>query len=293
MQLQILLFNILAWLFLYSITSSPNAGQNALIPDSETRPDVSICLAQHNLARVHLASGRSFLLFTPPDTKSPLPLLIAFHGMGRSASYMLVETGWIAMANSEKFMVAFPDSDPRWTEERGSSMWEISKTGSPFPNPDVKFYKDVFDTLVNRKEGVRADNNKVYVLGISNGAVFAMNLLISPEIYPDHVPKGVVPWMGAWSSRFPTKKDEKLPKVMPPVFLIWGEKDSWAKPGSMEAVEALRKWGAKEVKAMEIPGFGHRWAVSGVLLQLGVDSGLDRYDPRTDGEIWAWFRSLD
>lgn len=279
-QLPLLILNIIAWLVLYS---SMRSGSNCVRPTvSQPRPEqpqpttsLHSFDSENGLQRVYLQSNRTLLLFypTPPPENAKLPLLIAFHGMTRSASYMPLETGWLSMANTFHFAVAFLDSNPIWTLEHGRSMWEVPPLieWGDDNNADVQFWKDVVDLLApttgtSKLDGVSIDRTKIFAIGLSNGGVFTLNLLSTPSIYPSYAPRAACSWMGAWPRSSPETKIKGLPTELPPLYLVWGSKDEWASKGSKTAMEMMKRWGSKEVVGKEIEGFGHRWDLNGVFV---------------------------
>ncbi len=55
---------------------------------------------------------RSYLLHIPPkyEKAKPLPLVIMLHGMGGTALLSQRETGWSTKADSENFIVVYPEA---------------------------------------------------------------------------------------------------------------------------------------------------------------------------------------
>ncbi|KAI9002184.1 hypothetical protein DFJ74DRAFT_714326 [Hyaloraphidium curvatum] len=286
MQLPLLLFNAICWLllFLYAPAPPAPAASRPVPPDAPSAnprssdapappPD---CPALPGLQTLNIGSRRA-LVYHPPLPPGAHPLVIAYHGMTRSAFYMLAETGWAAMSTSHKFILAFPDSSDEFKERYGKAGWFSTHAGSHSRNPDLRFHRALMAELSSPEREVRADQNRTLVLGLSNGALFAMNVLADPATYAPggYPPAAACPWMGAWDDGW-GREDAKpagLPDKLPPVFLAWGSEDRWAAPGSRDAARVLRAWGA-EVTTREVGGFGHR------------------YDPRTEGEMWAWFEKV-
>ena len=103
-----------------------------------------------------------------------LPLLIALHGGGGTGKRMvdLTRGAFNSLAEAEQFIVAYPDAYKR--------HWNDGRTGLP-PKyrahrqniDDVGFISALIDTLVRTH---RADPRRVYVTGMSNGALMSHRL---------------------------------------------------------------------------------------------------------------------
>jgi polyhydroxybutyrate depolymerase len=86
------------------------------------------------------------------------PLLLVFHGLHESASYLAGETGFDEVAARNKFIVAYPNA-------RIGQRWQLGEHSS-----DVQYIGRFIRRLVRR---VCADPSRVYLTGFSNGAGFA------------------------------------------------------------------------------------------------------------------------
>jgi polyhydroxybutyrate depolymerase len=82
------------------------------------------------------------------------PLLVVFHGLHESASYLAGETGFDDVAAQHHFVVAYPNA-------LEAQRWQ--------PH-DVDHIRGFIDRVVGR---VCADPDRVYLTGFSNGATFA------------------------------------------------------------------------------------------------------------------------
>ncbi|HEU5057254.1 MAG TPA: PHB depolymerase family esterase [Kofleriaceae bacterium] len=109
-------------------------------------------------------AGRHVELFVPPGAARP-PLVIVLHHGERSGREVRQLTGFDRVAAREKFVVAYPDGvDRHWNDGRP----EIA-TGAD----DVAFIAWLIDELAVR-HGI--DRSRVYVTGMSNGAMMAYRL---------------------------------------------------------------------------------------------------------------------
>lgn len=82
------------------------------------------------------------------------PLLVVFHGLRESASYLSGETGFDEVAARHGFVVAYPNA-------RRAQHWRSN---------DIPHTRSFINAVVKR---VCADPRRVYLTGFSNGAGFA------------------------------------------------------------------------------------------------------------------------
>jgi polyhydroxybutyrate depolymerase len=118
---------------------------------------------------------RTVLLYRPDDTKQPVPLVVMLHGGYGSASQAESTYGWDEEADSAKFVVAYPDGLYR--------SWNAGTCCGPpaaLGIDDVAFISDVVRSL--EAEGV-VDPDRVYVTGMSNGAMLAYRLACSTDLF--------------------------------------------------------------------------------------------------------------
>lgn len=108
--------------------------------------------------------ARWYLLTTPPahDGRTPLPLVLDFHGLAEGAQIHTQMSSFGALAQRKGFVVAFPNgtgTPVRWLAP-----------GSPTGNPDLAFV----DALLGRLgRDLCIDTARVYAAGLSNGAFMA------------------------------------------------------------------------------------------------------------------------
>ncbi|HWB63481.1 MAG TPA: PHB depolymerase family esterase [Chitinophagales bacterium] len=117
----------------------------------------------------NLISGgrlRNYLLVLPSAYNPGLKpaLVIALHGLEGTGQSMERLTGFDAVAESENFIVAYPDGIHRaWNDGRGRNE-NID---------DVAFISNLIDTLV---ASYHIDKKRVYVTGFSNGGFMTMKI---------------------------------------------------------------------------------------------------------------------
>ena len=111
------------------------------------------------------ATNRTYLLHVPKglSAKKPVPLIFVFHGGGGRARGMPNLTGFDRLADSKRFIVAYPDGlNRRWNDTRGLS-----------PADDVAFIRALIEKL---EESLPIDSKAIYATGISNGGFFSNRL---------------------------------------------------------------------------------------------------------------------
>jgi polyhydroxybutyrate depolymerase len=109
---------------------------------------------------------RSYELHLPARrTKVYFPLVLLFHGRGRSGNVILSRTGFAAKADAEGFMIAAPDGiNGHWNDGRGTV------------NPDVDDVGFIRELVVSLKSEFPIDIRRIYAAGSSNGGIFTQRL---------------------------------------------------------------------------------------------------------------------
>lgn len=133
-----------------------------------TRPPL-VAAAEDELRKLeHDGHTRTYLLHIPERAAGhPAPLVIALHGGFGTGAAMAKLTGLRKIADREGFVVAFPDGLYRnWNDGR---VAEASHTHRA-KTDDVGF----IDAMIDRISAeVRIDAKRVFLTGISNGAIFS------------------------------------------------------------------------------------------------------------------------
>jgi polyhydroxybutyrate depolymerase len=117
---------------------------------------------------------RAYLLLKP-ESRGPLPLVILLHGHGGSAKQALTVgplAAWAAISAREGVMVASLDGVKGPDGQKGWNDCRSHAAGNP-PTDDVAFVKAVIQRL-EREAG--ADPARVYIMGMSNGAMMTLRL---------------------------------------------------------------------------------------------------------------------
>lgn len=119
---------------------------------------------------------RTFNIHIPAsfDKTVQIPLVIALHGRGANGASMIFLThkGFNKMADKDGFIMVYPDGiELNWNDGR---MDEEAKDRAHRENiDDVGFISALIDSMIN---DYNIDPKRVYVTGISNGAIMSYRL---------------------------------------------------------------------------------------------------------------------
>ncbi|MBI2901630.1 MAG: esterase [Planctomycetes bacterium] len=108
----------------------------------------------------HSGQTRTYRLHMSKNATGPLPLVVALHGAMSSGRQMQALTKFDALADEKGFAVVYPDGLKR--------IWRFAESDT-----DVGFLTALIDHLIEK--GI-ADTSRIYVTGISNGALMAHRL---------------------------------------------------------------------------------------------------------------------
>lgn len=169
---------------------------------------------RYGLTQGEISSGgtlRSYEMYRPDGLKGPSPLVIMLHGGGGNGKNGVKMTGFNALAVTHGFTVVYPDGSGRGrflTWNAGHCCQYAMEEGID----DVGFLSDLIDDLVAR--GI-ADPDRVYVTGMSNGAMMSHRAgrELSGKI------AAIAPVVGAVFG------DEKPAALPVPALIITGAKD--------------------------------------------------------------------
>jgi polyhydroxybutyrate depolymerase len=155
------------WTLLFALVPLVLAGSAcARSPGRSTSPaqrDYTASVQVGALARtyiVHLPSGY--------DGSRALPVVLCFHGGGGSGVGMNGLTHFNSVADQYGFIVVYPDGyQKHWADGRGTSPAEHDGVD------DLAFINALLDQLT---ASVKADTQRIYATGISNGGFFSARL---------------------------------------------------------------------------------------------------------------------
>ena len=122
---------------------------------------------------------RTFHIQHPPDYNNN-PLLVLLHGHGGSSDQSIGEglgknpqKIWLEIAQEKELIVVIPNGE---LGPEGTRGWNDCRTDAP-GNPstdDVKFIKNLLEKL---EQEYNHDMDRVYIAGVSNGALMASRLV--------------------------------------------------------------------------------------------------------------------
>lgn len=127
-------------------------------------------------AAVRSLGDRTYRVYKPADLPAAAPLVIVMHGLSGTAVNAEEKFGWNQLADSAKFVVAYPDGV--------SKSWNT--TAGCCGNAGRQNVDDIgFLTGVVRDIGanVPIDPGRVYAAGISNGGVMAFALACQTDLF--------------------------------------------------------------------------------------------------------------
>jgi polyhydroxybutyrate depolymerase len=125
---------------------------------------------------MHDSLKRTFNIHIPStfDKSVQLPLVIALHGRGANGVSMIILThkGFNKMADNDGFIIVYPDGiELNWNDGR---MDEEANDRAHRENiDDVGFISALIDSMIT---DYNIDPKRVYVTGISNGAIMSYRL---------------------------------------------------------------------------------------------------------------------
>lgn len=193
----------------------------------------------------------------PDGGPRPAPLLLAFHGLGDTASNFEASITLDPFAAERGLVVAYQDAanDHEWLGDEQSAEQDLATT------------REIIDGLV---DAGCADPERVYLTGFSNGAEYAAHA--GCEL-ADRI-AAMAPVAGAYVHPYPCPRDG-LPI---PLLEIHGDQDHWARtvprlmrlwfarndcPRAPERVQAggvtTDRWPDCDVMRVTLAGTGHAW----------------------------------
>ncbi len=134
-------------------------------------PSITFCQGfDKEISITHKDQQRKLLIHFPPSFSQGLPLVIVLHGGGGNKENVNKVTNFSAVADSENFLVAYPDGiDNQWND--GREYKTLFKKQSDAD--DVGFISSMIDYLI---EKYNVDSNSVFVCGISNGGMMSLRI---------------------------------------------------------------------------------------------------------------------
>ena len=191
------------------IVTSCQAGAPEALPRM-TAKDCPALAAGSNTGFPSGEGDRSFELVLPTayDAGTPWPLVVAFHGIGGTASGLL-DVGLREMADQAGAILVAPQA----AELGGSVIWDA--VSDETSNTDLLLFDDLLTCLA---AAYTVDPNRIYVTGMSNGGLMTGKVL---SLRGDVV-AAAAPFSGGVLGTWP---DEPSP---PPTLVTWGGEEDIA-----------------------------------------------------------------
>lgn len=200
----------------------------------------------------HGGRERRYLVHTPKgwDGRTPLPVVLAFHGGGGRAELQRTQSGMNAVADRHGFMVVYPDGTgprlrrPLRGDEVGVLTWNAGLCCGSAAREQVDDVGFV-DTLLDRLQtSLPIDPARIFATGMSNGAMMAHRVAVELA----HRLAGIAPVAGSLM----IEDLERRPSRPVPILYFHGEKDTSARfhggPGRIDrtvhrsAPDTVRWW---------------------------------------------------
>ena len=117
-------------------------------------------------------SDRTFLLHVPPyyTSKTPLPLVVVLHGAFSSGSQTESETGFSTLADSEHFLVAYPEGIGLFGLFQHWNAGHCCGKAADSQVDDISFVAEVINTV---RQKLAVNPTRIYMAGMSNGGMLA------------------------------------------------------------------------------------------------------------------------
>jgi len=155
---------------------------------------------------------RKYLVYLPKGADGPIPLVLAFHGGGGKPIQMERYGRFNALAQKEKFVVAYPEAvDGNWNDGRGVQFIRAQRENID----DVKFVRTVIRDIGKQRQ---LDTSRVFATGISNGAFISHRLAAEAS----DVIAAVAPVVGGMA---PSIDKNFAPEYPVSLFVIQGDAD--------------------------------------------------------------------
>lgn len=120
---------------------------------------------------------RGYRLYKPLGLPASAPLVVVMHGYSGSAKQAERDYGWDDLAESGKFVVAYPDGLNRaWNVDGEGCCGRPGREGVD----DVAF---ISATVADVAKNVGVDRARVFAAGMSNGAIMSLTLACTTTVF--------------------------------------------------------------------------------------------------------------
>jgi polyhydroxybutyrate depolymerase len=181
---------------------------------------------------------RNYRLVVPHTLQKPAPIVFAFHGIGDSTESMANYSRLDQLAARNGFLLVYLAAR--------KSMWATINADSHNldANPDVRFFDQLLIHVCKRYE---IDRDRVYAVGMSNGASFVQLLAVARS--------KKIAAIAAYSGSKPSHIGSSENPL--PILLVVGANDLASREMQSDA-DQYRSAG-HAVEFVSVPGLGHEW----------------------------------
>lgn len=119
---------------------------------------------------IYRFSHRNFLIHIPPGYRAatPLPLVVVLHGAFSTGRQTESETGFSALADKERFLVAYPEGIGIFGLLQHWNAGHCCGKAADDQIDDVGFLSEVITTV---RQDLAVDPARIYMAGMSNGGM--------------------------------------------------------------------------------------------------------------------------
>ena len=155
-------------LFIFLMSSCEKNGNNSSVDEND-----SVIVGLFNSVLSHDGLARQFVVYVPTNynTDTEYPLMINFHGFGGTASDFVETADMRSLAESENFIVVYPQGTllggyPHWNSSAPSSDNKSSVD-------DIGFVEALIENISSTYS---INENRIYAAGYSNGGFMSYYL---------------------------------------------------------------------------------------------------------------------
>lgn len=155
-------------LFIFLMSSCEKNGNNSSVDEND-----SVIVGLFNSVLSHDGLARQFVVYVPTNynTDTDYPLMINFHGFGGTASDFVETADMRSLAESENFIVVYPQGTllggyPHWNSSAPSSDNKSSVD-------DIGFIEALIENISSTYS---INENRIYAAGYSNGGFMSYYL---------------------------------------------------------------------------------------------------------------------
>jgi len=298
-------------------------GCHATLPEMAEPPAGSYRVSTSITYRL---SDRTFLLHVPPNynSKTPLPLVVVLHGAFNTGSQTESETGFSALADSERFLVAYPEGIGIFGFLQHWNAGHCCGKAADSNVDDVGFVAEVINTI---RQKLAVDPTRIYMAGMSNGGMLTYRYatertgdLAAAAVVSSAIGSTIDNGVRSWRLNKPDRAlpiigihglaDETIPFKAVPVPRTNGKRvflpvtdaiEFWQNSNGCETTPASSLSNNGSVKHMVwkkcqegsslefilLEGWGHQWPAPFFTNRLAPDHPLRGFDATK--QIWEFF----